>query len=49
MADQDSGRKMFCDKMVDRKWLKMSMRRKKREEGLQRMFEKEKQEEQLKK
>ena len=41
VEDQASDRKMFCDKMVDRKWLKMSNRRQKREAGLQKMFEKE--------
>ena len=31
VKDQNSERKMFCDKMVERKWLKMANRRKKRE------------------
>ena len=48
-VDQINERKMFCEEMVERKWLKMSMRRKKREEGLKRMFENEKQDEQLRK
>ena len=48
VADQASERKMFCDTMVDRKWLKMAMRRKQREEGIQKMFEREKQEELMK-
>ena len=47
VLDQAAERKMFCDTMVDRKWQKMAHRRKKREEGLQQMFEKEKQEQML--
>ena len=47
VQDQNSERKMFCDKMVERKWLKMANRRKKREQGLQKMFDREEQEELL--
>ena len=47
VEDQGADRKMFCDTMVDRMWLKTSLRRKKREEGLKRLFEKEKEENKL--
>ena len=48
VIDQGSERKMFCDAMVDRKWQNMVTRRKKREEGIQKMFEREQQEEMMK-
>jgi hypothetical protein len=47
VKDQETDRKMFCDTMVDRMWLKTALRRKHREEGLKRLFEKEKEEKKL--
>ena len=49
VIDQASDRKMFCEKMVDRKQKKTAERRKKRQQGFQKMFEKEKKERKLKK
>ena len=47
VKDQNTDRKMFCDTMVDRMWLKTAIRRKKKEEGFKKMLEKEKEEQKL--